>query len=82
MKKITTVLNVIIILLLAVQLSAYIGTSRSPAIELSGISAVAYYIGFNLPLILAAIFFAVSAFLKKKIKKVETQDLIDSIGKK
>ena len=83
MKKTRLVLNGIAIFLLVFQLLGYLGTlskdkDTTPA---EGVGLVAYYIGFNLPVIIAAILFVIAQFQKKKMSKKDEANIIDSIGK-
>lgn len=81
MKRARLILNIITILLLLFQILGYIGDNSTTPTDLTGTNLAAYYIGYNLPIILAAILFTVSWYLKRKIQKKESQTLIDSIGK-
>ena len=63
------------------QALGYLGSINSELTEAKGVDAVAFYIGFNLPIIFASILFLVSLSLKMKIKKAESYNEIDSIGK-
>ncbi|OSZ77587.1 hypothetical protein CAP36_14530 [Chitinophagaceae bacterium IBVUCB2] len=80
MKRARLILNIITILLVLFQILGYIGRNITHR-HTTGTNLVAYYIGFNMPVILAAILFTMSWYLKRKIQKKESQTLIDSIGK-
>lgn len=79
-RKIKT-LKVIGTVLLALQIIVYLSSfgkqSEKPTdtAELFG-----YYTGFNLLLIIAVILLINAYSLKKRLKKQEQQDLVDSIG--
>lgn len=81
MKKIK-ILNVVAIILLVFQILSYLGNLNTPknnSTEMADL--IAYYIGYNLPLIISVILFIIASSLKKKMKQNRTNDMIDSIGK-
>ena len=82
MKGARKIIIIISILLTILQLSAYLGSMNAPSTDAKGIEVVAYYIGFNLPVILASILLIISWFLKIKMQKKEDENLVDSIGQK
>ena len=59
----------------------YVGYFNSEHEEEIGVNAVYFYIGFNFPVIIAAILFVITIVLKRKIEKKEADIEIDSIGK-
>lgn len=80
MKTARITLNVIAILLLVYQILGYIG-NRNKKFDLNGdIGDVAFYVGFNLPLIIAFILFLIARYLKKKMRKKEESEILDSLG--
>lgn len=81
MKTARKILFVLAIILLFLQIAAYLGNIDQDSIDVTGINAIYYYAGFNFPLILASIFFAISLVLKRKINKKIIDSEIDSIGK-
>lgn len=81
MKTARKILTVLAIILVFLQVAAYLGNLDLDPIEVSGINAFYYYAGFNFPLILAGIFFVISLVLKRKINKKIIEREIDSIGK-
>ena len=82
MKQTRVILNIIAFLLLVYQILGYLATLKNPSTDAQGIYAVAYYLGFNFPILLAAILGIISLNIKRKIRKKEADSLIDSIGKK
>lgn len=80
MKKARKILNIIVIILLVCQLLGYLGNINNKQLNPKGVNLIAFYIGFNLPLILAAIIFLISLILKSSIVKNDSDNLIDSIG--
>jgi len=81
MKKARLILNIIALLLIVFQLLGYLGNmGKSPTIA-KGVDLVAFYVGFNLPAILALILFLVSLYLRRRLKKKEMSTIVDSIGK-
>jgi hypothetical protein len=82
MKRTRKILNIIALVLAVLQVLGYVGYLNSkPEEEEAGVNAVFFYIGFNLPIIIAAILFVSSLILKRKIDKKEADIEIDSIGK-
>jgi uncharacterized membrane protein len=81
MKRARLILNIIAILLVVFQLIGYLGNMGKKTPELSGINSVAFFIGFNLPLIVAIFLFLISLFLTSKIRKRKKMEMVDSIGK-
>jgi hypothetical protein len=81
MKRARKILNIIALVLVVIQVMGYVGYINSEHVEEKGVNAVYFYIGFNFPAIIAAILFAISIFLKRKIDKKEADIEIDSIGK-
>lgn len=75
------IINIIAIALTVFQILAYIGLLTEPLPQENGIDAIAFYIGFNIFLIIAAILFCIAYKLKKKWKSNNLGDMIDSIGK-
>ncbi len=76
------ILKTIAFILLLFQLFSYLGSSSTgnpPPTDPAG--RVGYYFGFNLAIIIAVILFISAASLKKKLKRKEIEDTIDSIGK-
>ena len=76
------ILNTVAVILLLFQLFSYLGSSSTgnhPPTDPAG--QIGYYFGFNLAIFIAVILFIIGASLKKKLKKKEIEDTIDSIGK-
>ena len=81
MKRARLILNIIALLLIVFQLLGYIGTADKEPIKAQGTDFAAFYIGFNLPAIIAIILFIIAQYLKRKINKKEASNIIDSIGR-
>ncbi len=76
------ILNTVAIILLLFQLFSYLGNSSTGnKIPSDPAERIGYYFGFNLAIFIAVILFIIAASLKKKLKKKEIEDTIDSIGK-
>jgi predicted permease len=70
------------ILLLVIQAIGYLGSIDSNGkIFAEGVKPFSYYIGFNFFLIFSITLFYIARSLKKKQKRKEMADIIDSIGK-
>lgn len=82
MRRTIRIINIIAIALVVFEILAYIGSIGDPPIEGKGINAIAFYIGFNIFLIIALLLFGIAYHLKNKSKRNNQNDLIDSIGKK
>ena len=81
MKRKTIILKILTILLAVIQVLGYIGTLSAKKATPNEDQSIAYYLGFNLPLILAAILFVIERNIKRKMDKKESENMIDSIGK-
>ncbi len=81
-KRTTINILVLLIVLLSIfQALAYIAAIDKPAADEKGFYAVAWYVGFNLPLILACILYLVVISIKRKSRKKEPLKPDDSIGR-
>ena len=80
MKKARLILNIIALLLIIFQLLGYLGTIGKTPTKAQGVNLAAYYLGFNLPAIVALILFLISVYLKRQMKKKELSAIVDSIG--
>lgn len=64
------------------QLIGYLGSINSNGKLFAGeTKPISYYIGYNFFLIISFILFTIARSLKKKVKRKEIADIIDSIGK-
>ena len=80
------IIQVIAVLLILFQLTGYLGTLlgtekdkvKSPTLI---IDRIAYFIGFNMFLILGLVLLLIAASMKRRAKKKEMEAIIDSIGK-
>ncbi len=76
------ILNTIAVILLVFQLLSYLGNSSAENEVLRDpYERLGYYFGFNIALLIAIILFVKASSIKKKLKKKEMEDTIDSIGK-
>jgi hypothetical protein len=81
MKRARLILDIIALLLIVFQLPGYFGTTDKEPTKAQGLGLAAFYIGFNLPPIMAITSLIIAQYLKSKINKNEASDIIDSIGK-
>jgi hypothetical protein len=73
--------NIIAICLVVFQLFGYLGNAGKKPAEGNAGDDIAYNIGFNIFFITAIILFIITFFLRRKLKRNEKEDMIDSIGK-
>lgn len=84
--RIVRIIQVIAVLLILFQLIGYLGTLlgtdtdkvKGPTLI---IDRIAYFIGFNMFLILGLVLLLIAASIKRRVKKKEMEAIIDSIGK-
>jgi hypothetical protein len=83
MRRRIKILNVTAIVFLIIQLASYLGSiGGEDEVITNTPELIGYYLGFNLPLLIAIILFIISFFLqKRKLQKMEAKDMIDSIGR-
>ena len=75
-------INFFAILLLVMQIIGYLGSIDSNGkLFAEGVKPFSYYIGFNFLLIFSILLFFIARSLKKKQKRKEMAEIIDSIGK-
>ena len=81
MKRKRIILKILMIILVVIQVLGYIGTLTAKKVFPEEDQSFAFYLGFNLPLILATILFANERSIKRKMDKKKSEEIIDSIGK-
>jgi membrane protein insertase Oxa1/YidC/SpoIIIJ len=82
MKRKIKILTIIAVILLVFQALAYMGAvKKNNSVIYDQFERAGFYIGFNLPLIVALILLFNVYLLKKKQKKLQDDDAVDSIGK-
>jgi TRAP-type C4-dicarboxylate transport system permease small subunit len=80
MKRAKLILNVIALLLIVLQVLGYWGTMDNAPTQAEGIDLAAFYVGFNLPAILALVLLIIAQYLKRKLKRKEVTDMLNTIG--
>ena len=82
MKRKIKILNIIASVFLVFQILAYLGNINKKTEEIPDLAGkLAYYFGFNLPLIISVILYWRAYYLKKKLKQKNEIEQIESIGK-
>ena len=82
MRRRIKILNVTAIVFLIIQLASYLGSIEGEDEVITNTpELIGYYLGFNLPLLIAIILFIISFSQKRKLQKMEAKDMIDSIGR-
>jgi hypothetical protein len=82
MRRRIKILNVTAIVFLIIQALSYAGSlGGKDEIITNTPELIGYYLGFNLPLIIAIILFIISFSQKRKLQKMEERNMIDSIGR-
>jgi len=75
-------INFFAIIMLVMQLIGYLGSIDSNGkLFAAETKPISYYIGFNFLLIISIVLFSIARSLKKKLKRKEIVNIIDSIGK-
>lgn len=80
------IIRIIAVILILFQLLGYLGTllgtnankEEGPTLI---IDRIAYFIGFNIFLIIGILLLMIAASVKKRVKKKEMESIINSIGK-
>lgn len=82
MRRRIKILNITAILFLIIQVLSYLGSIGGEAEVITNTpELIGYYLGLNVPLLICIILFMISFSQKRKLRKTEEKNMIDSIGR-